>query len=87
MRPFQTPHKVNMAKSPSLDPWYGARVFAKNEVVKEYLITQQEYHEMGGEYIKEHYAGNKYFSTPAAFICSSSGNAVEQHIKEEVVDI
>lgn len=78
MRPFQSPHCVNMAKNPSLDPWHGACSFAKNKKIEKHLITQQEYNEMGGEYIKEHYASNKYYVTPVAFVCPASSSVIEK---------
>lgn len=67
MRPFQTSHKVTMAKNASLDGWYGAREFANNgKELKKALLTKAEYEEKGGEYFKEFFASNRYFSTPIA---------------------
>lgn len=78
MRPFQSPHRVNMANNPSLDSWHGARSFANNKRLEKYLITQQEYNEMGGEYIKEYYASNRHYVTPVAFVCPPSNSVVEK---------
>lgn len=68
MRPFQTPHKINLAKDAVLDSWYGARNFANSSDNIKYFITNKDYEEMGGEYLKEHYASNKYFRTPAPIV-------------------
>lgn len=67
MRPFETPHKITMAKSASLDAWCGAREFAANSnQLKKGSITRAEYNEKGGEYLKQFHASNRYFPTPAA---------------------
>lgn len=67
MRPFETSHKINVAKSPSMDGWYGAREFANNgKELKKVLLTKAEYEEKGGEYFKEFFSSNQYFSTPMA---------------------
>lgn len=66
MRPFQTPHKITLAKSATLDGWHGAREFAASSgMLKKNSITRAEYNELGGEYFKEFYASNKYCPTPA----------------------
>lgn len=88
MRPFQSPHKVNMADDPSLDAWRGARAFACDPQLPEYLITRQEYNEVGGEYFKEHYASNKYYKSPDPCIDPSLLPAIDGNvIKEEIIDI
>uniref|UniRef100_A0A336L8Y8 Actin-related protein 5 n=1 Tax=Culicoides sonorensis TaxID=179676 RepID=A0A336L8Y8_CULSO len=67
MRPFQTSHKITLAKTPSLDAWNGARDFANNsKELKKSLLTRAEYEEKGGEYFKEFFASNQYFPTPIA---------------------
>ncbi|XP_037915292.1 actin-related protein 5 isoform X2 [Hermetia illucens] len=68
MRPFQTPHKVYMADSPSLDAWFGARDFANSSNLPDYLVTKSEYLEKGGEYLKEHAASNYHFPTPSPIV-------------------
>lgn len=66
MRPFETSHKVTMAKTASLDAWYGAREFANSSAqLKKCVITRAEYEEKGGEYLKEFHSSNQYFATPA----------------------
>lgn len=66
MRPFQSKFAVKIAKDPSLDAWHGAKKFATTgNNLQNYQITKQEYSEMGGEYVKEYFASNKYFATPA----------------------
>jgi len=65
IRPFQSSYKVKMAKNPSLDAWNGARKFATTgNSLQKHQITRANYDEMGGEYIKECFASNKYFATP-----------------------
>lgn len=65
MRPFKTSHKINVGKSPSMEGWYGAREFANNgKELKKVLLTRAEYEEKGGEYFKEFFSSNQYFSTP-----------------------
>jgi actin-related protein 5 len=66
MRPFQSSFAVKIAKDPSGDAWSGARKFATTgNNMQNYQMTKEEYSELGGEYVKEYYAGNKYFATPA----------------------
>ncbi|GAB0087989.1 Actin-related protein 5 [Sergentomyia squamirostris] len=67
MRPFQTPHKITLANNPTLDAWLGACGFTKDtEIFTKASVSKKEYDEFGGEYFKEHSAGNKYFPTPPA---------------------
>lgn len=65
IRPFQTAYNVVVAQNVNLDAWYGAREFANSDNFSEYLTTKNDYMEYGGEYMKEHYASNKYCPTPA----------------------
>lgn len=65
MRPFQSSHKVVMARNASRDAWYGARDFAGSNDFESCCITKEEYYEMGGEFLKEHHASNKYYKSPA----------------------
>lgn len=64
IRPFQTAYNVVAAKNLNLNAWHGARDLAISSNFKEYLTTKNDYLEYGGEYLKEHYASNRYFSTP-----------------------
>lgn len=66
IRPFQTAYNVVLAKNLNLDAWHGAKDLTNSSNFKEYLITKSEYSEYGGEYLKEHYASNRYFPTPIA---------------------
>lgn len=65
IRPFQSVYNVIIAKNVNLNAWHGAKDLANSCHFKEYLITKTEYTEYGGEYLKEHYASNRYFPTPA----------------------
>jgi actin-related protein 5 len=50
---------------PILDAWLGASRWARNaENFPIGFLTRQEYLEMGGEYLKEHFASNLYVPTP-----------------------
>lgn len=52
------------SENPILDAWYGARKFALSPLFTTRSITRAEYEEKGGEYLKEHWASNRYFPTP-----------------------
>ncbi|XP_068203337.1 actin-related protein 5 [Palaemon carinicauda] len=75
MRPFQSHFNVSLAKNPVLDPWYGARDAAVDLV--KVGITKEDYQEQGGDRIKHHNLGNKYWVplTPVATE-SAPGSAV-----------
>ncbi|CAG4942502.1 unnamed protein product [Parnassius apollo] len=86
MRPFQSTHKVIIAKNPSLDAWYGARDFAGSNEFENWCITKEEYYEMGGEYLKEHHASNKYYKSPAPIVDNTLAPAGDANVvKEEIV--
>ena len=52
--------------NPVLDAWLGARKWARllNSNLQSVSVTREEYDEKGGEYLKEHFASNRYVSTP-----------------------
>ncbi|XP_013179735.1 PREDICTED: actin-related protein 5-like [Papilio xuthus] len=86
MRPFQSTHKVVMAKDASLDAWYGARDFAGSNEFEKYCITKEEYYEMGAEYLKEHHASNIYYKSPAPIVDNTLAPAGDANVvKEEIV--
>ncbi|XP_059052636.1 actin-related protein 5 [Achroia grisella] len=86
MRPFQSTHKVVTAANPSLDSWYGARDFAGSNEFENWCISKEEYYEMGGEYLKEHYASNIYYKSPAPIVDTTLAPAGDANvIKEEIV--
>ncbi|KAG6443307.1 actin-related protein 5 [Manduca sexta] len=86
MRPFQSTHKVVKAKNPSLDPWYGARDFAGSNEFENWCVSKEDYYEMGGEYLKEHYASNKYYKSPAPIADNNLAPAGDANVvKEEIV--
>ncbi|XP_047489285.1 actin-related protein 5-like [Penaeus chinensis] len=66
MRPFESQFSVCLAKNPVLDPWYGARDSADELVTMG--LTRADYQEHGGDRIKYHRKGNKYWAslTPVA---------------------
>lgn len=64
IRPFQSTFSVYRAADPILDSWYGARQWALSPLVHTSSVTRAMYEEMGGEYLKEHVASNRYFPTP-----------------------
>lgn len=68
MRPFQTPHKITIARNPTLDAWLGAKDFSISPNFQETCITRATYEEMGAEYLNIHRASNLYSPTPAALL-------------------
>ncbi|XP_069682790.1 actin-related protein 5 isoform X1 [Periplaneta americana] len=64
MRPFKSTFNVTIANNTTLDAWYGAQTFSSSPDLNQYLVTRSEYEERGGEYLKEHYASNKYYPSP-----------------------
>lgn len=66
IRPFESTFYAKIAKDPSLDAWNGARKFAvTGNNLQKSQISRKDYDELGGEYIKEYYASNTFFPTPA----------------------
>lgn len=55
-----------MANNVNSNAWHGAKDLANSNQFKEFSITRNDYTEFGGEYLKEHYASNRYFPTPTA---------------------
>ena len=68
IRPFQSTHKVIIAEDPSLDSWYGAQRYVKENNLKDISITRDYYHEHGGDFLKAHKTSNKYFETPSPIV-------------------
>jgi len=65
IRPFQSTFKVYEAVNPVLDAWNGARKWARSlNNLQAVSVTREEYDEKGGEYLKEHFASNRYVPTP-----------------------
>ncbi|XP_063386419.1 actin-related protein 5 [Cydia fagiglandana] len=86
MRPFQSTHKVVTAKNASLDAWYGARDFAGSNEFENWCVSKEDYYELGGEYLKEHHASNKYFKSPAPIVDNTLAPAGDANVvKEEIV--
>lgn len=65
IRPFQTTHKITVANDPILDTWYGMKKFSNENRLETVSVTKQSYHELGGEYVKDHFAGNEYHYPPS----------------------
>lgn len=70
VRPFQSYCNVNILNDLNLAAWHGIKKWANQPNFKEYLITKEDYNEMGGEYFKQHLASNLFYPMP----------------KEEIVD-
>lgn len=68
IRPFQTAYNIVVANNVNLNAWHGAKDLANSNQFKEFSITRNEYTEYGGEYLKEHYASNRYFATPTQLL-------------------
>lgn len=58
--PVGAPLRINKASDPQLDAWRGLAKFTNSNQFKETVITQADYLEKGGEYIKEHDLSNAY---------------------------
>lgn len=85
IRPFQTPYKVILAENSTLDAWNGARDMATAADFQQYLTTRNDYLEFGGECFREHFASNRYFSTPSQTIAAAmaiDNNAIVQSIQQ-----
>lgn len=51
--------------NPVLDAWNGARKWARSlNSLQAVSVTREDYDEKGGEYLKEHFASNRYVPTP-----------------------
>ncbi|KAK2181993.1 hypothetical protein NP493_372g02023 [Ridgeia piscesae] len=64
IRPFQSTFAVQVATDPVLGAWLGARQMTRSDQFAACCIRRADYEEMGGEYIKEHFASNRYARTP-----------------------
>lgn len=65
IRPFQSTFRVFKAANPILDAWNGARKWARSlSSLQTVSVTRQEYEEKGGDYLREHFASNRYVPTP-----------------------
>lgn len=78
IRPFQSSYCVVIAENTHLNAWHGARDFARSNDFDNYLTTKNDYLEYGGEYVREHYASNRYFSTPAPIVVPIPENLSSQ---------
>ncbi|XP_063984211.1 actin-related protein 5 [Diachasmimorpha longicaudata] len=88
IRPFATSFRISIAGNTALDAWYGARDFGLSDSLPEYLVTRQEYEEMGGEYVKEHSASNLYFTSPEPLPTMQVPACIEQVVVEDaIVDV
>ncbi|KAL1139299.1 hypothetical protein AAG570_006285 [Ranatra chinensis] len=65
LRPFRSHLSIRLSSSPSINAWLAARDLARDSrILEQCLVTKQEYHEKGGEYIKDHSISNPYFPSP-----------------------
>ncbi|KAJ2875414.1 Nuclear actin-protein involved in chromatin remodeling, partial [Coemansia asiatica] len=66
--PVDTPIAVRRAADPLRDAWRGAALWSTREVdeFRASCFTKQDYLELGGEYIREHSASNRYHKFSAA---------------------
>lgn len=77
IRPFQSTYNINLASNPNFDAWQGAKDFANSTEFKNSELTKNDYLEFGGEYLKEHYASNQYFPTPAPIVTEPTQMPIE----------
>lgn len=66
IRPFQSTYNVIAANNVNINAWHGAKDLANSSQFKEFTVSRHDYTECGSEYLKEHYASNRYFPTPTA---------------------
>lgn len=66
MRPLNSNINVDLANSPLVDSWFGAKEFANNKDFHKYLLTPETYAELGGDYFIEHSCSNMYCRLPEA---------------------
>lgn len=64
IRPHKSSFKVVRTPDPVLASWKGGKILASSPNFKDTLFTKADYEEKGGEYLKEHSAGNWYFPSP-----------------------
>ncbi|KAJ2783211.1 Nuclear actin-protein involved in chromatin remodeling [Coemansia javaensis] len=64
--PAGTPISIRRAADPLRDAWRGAALWSvrEPEAFGASRITRQDYLELGGEYLREHAASNRYCATP-----------------------
>lgn len=87
IRPFQTYYNVIEASNANLNAWHGAKDFANSSNFEKYLTTKNDFLEYGGEYFKEHYASNKFCSTPILLEADSSNNESMKMDCQDQVDV
>ena len=58
--PVGAPLRIKKASDPQLDAWRGLAKFTNSSQFKDTVVTQADYLEKGGEYIKEHDLSNAY---------------------------
>ncbi|KAK9899604.1 actin-like ATPase domain-containing protein [Cystobasidium minutum MCA 4210] len=58
--PVGAPLGIKKASDPQLDAWRGLAKFTNSQQFKDTVVTQADYQEKGGEYIKEHDLSNAY---------------------------
>lgn len=68
IRPFQSTHKVTIAADPTLDTWYGAQRYARENNIRDLSVTREYYQECGGDYLKTHRASNRFYETPSPIL-------------------
>ena len=56
--PPEMPLNTTQAEDPTLDAWRGMARCALNDDTWRYAVTNEEYHEWGGERIKRWWGGN-----------------------------
>lgn len=64
IRPFKSSFKVSVAKDPTLDGWFGAQKYAKDNNLKDISVSRANYQEFGGDFLRTHGASNAFFETP-----------------------
>lgn len=65
IRPFQSTHKVRTAEDATLDSWYGAQRYVRENELKAISIMREEYLEFGGDFLRTHGTSNRFYETPS----------------------
>ena len=81
MRPFRSRFAVSLADEPSLQAWLGARRFCASDAFGRHLVTAADYRELGGDYLREHFASNEYAPLPAPLPVGDPANEGEAKVE------
>ncbi|XP_068148676.1 actin-related protein 5 [Drosophila tropicalis] len=64
MRPFQSTFEIYESPEPTLSPWLGACLQARDSNFSRIMTTRKMYQEYGSNYFQSHRSSNPYYPTP-----------------------